>query len=168
MATPVMENWRDVNGYSGIYEVSNTGRVARICNGTRKIRKPCKDRAGYLNLCLSKNGKEKTFRVHRLVADAFIPNPNGLKEINHKDEDKTNNNVCNLEWCTRAYNVRYGTRTSKTATKVGMYSISGDLVAVYAGIREACRANGFRSPAGISRVLKKKRKTAYGFKWEEI
>ena len=75
--------------------------------------KPIKNRYGYMYVNLRKDGVTKQQYIHRLVAQAFIPNPNNLPEVNHKDEDKTNNNVKNLEWCDRKYNINYGTRTAK-------------------------------------------------------
>lgn len=99
------EIWRDVVGYEGIYEVSNKGRVRNIHTGL--IRKPTDNRTGYLQIGLSSQGIQKHFYVHRLVAAAFIDNPDGLPEVNHKDENKLNNEATNLEWCTRQYNVDY-------------------------------------------------------------
>lgn len=116
------EEWRDIviekNGitydYTGLYEVSNMGRVRsldRINSNGRKLkgkimeRKPNKD--GYMKVGLSRNGKVKTFQVHRLVATMFIPNPENLPVVNHLDENPSNCNVDNLEWCSQQYNVQY-------------------------------------------------------------
>ena len=105
------EMWRDINGFDGRYQVSNKGRVrsfARKSYKEARILKQSYEKDGYyiVGLHYSEKGiKGRTGRVHRLVAEAFIPNPNNLKEINHKDEDKTNNNVDNLEWCTTKYNL---------------------------------------------------------------
>lgn len=104
------EVFRPVEGYEGLYEVSNLGRVKSLKWGKERILKPGMDGCGYLKANLYKEGKIKHFMVHRLVAQAFIPNPEGLPQINHKDEDKTNNRVDNLEWCTAKYNSNYGTR----------------------------------------------------------
>ena len=126
------EIWK---GLSGIvengenYEISNFGRIRSIDRITTfkdgrkkfekgKILKPCKNTKGYLQIKLYKNGKYKTNRIHRLVALAFIPNPNNLYEINHKDECKENNNVNNLEWCDTSYNANYGTRTKRSIKKL--------------------------------------------------
>ena len=103
------EEFRDIPGYEGLYEVSNLGRVRR--NG--RILKPLKHRDGYLKIDLNKQGIRKGVYIHRLVGLAFIPNPDNLPCINHKDEDKTNNTVKNLEWCTREYNNNYGTRNER-------------------------------------------------------
>ena len=114
----IEEIWRPVVGYEGLYEVSNIGRVRsldrfyyRLHKG--KVLSPTKDRYGYLTVTLNCNGKSKTIKIHRLVAQAFLPNPDNLPQVNHKDEDKTNNNVDNLEWCTAKYNVNFGTRQER-------------------------------------------------------
>lgn len=112
------EEWKDIKGYEGIYQISNMGRVKSLSNGKykkEKIRKYRKDKDGYLQLNLHKNNVMTTFKVHRLVAEAFIPNPHNLPQVNHKDEDKTNNRVDNLEWCTVEYNNNYGTRNKRIA-----------------------------------------------------
>lgn len=164
--------WKDVKGYEGLYKVNQHGDVmsnARRGNryGTH-IMKPQDDGHGYRQLCLSKNGKQKSVRIHRLVAEAFVPNPNGYTEVNHIDEDRWNCDASNLEWCSRKYNVSYGTRTAKTSSKVGMYSQDMELINVYGSIREACRANNFNTPGNISNVLKGKAATAYGYVWKEV
>ena len=118
------EEWRPIEGYEGLYEVSSYGRVrsldryVKTCYEAYKLHKgkilsPAKDKNGYLKVNLCCNGKHNTIRVHKLVAQAFIPNPDNLPEVNHKDEVKTNNNVDNLEWCDRSYNISYGTRTER-------------------------------------------------------
>lgn len=115
------EIWRPVVGYEGLYEVSNTGRVRSMdryvkCDYERyrlhkgKVLSPAKDKDGYLVVSLHFNGKKNTIKVHRMVAEAFIPNPDNLPQVNHRDEDKTNNRVENLEFCTAKYNLSYGTR----------------------------------------------------------
>ena len=114
------EMWRPIEGYEGKYEVSNKGRVKSLKRySTRfgyqkelvgeKLMSIQKSPTGYMQVHLSNKGKRTTKSVHRLVAQAFIPNPQGLPLINHKDEDPTNNHVENLEWCTQKYNVNYGT-----------------------------------------------------------
>lgn len=111
------EIWKDIEGYEGSYQVSNTGLVRsldrRRTDGVLihgRMLAQSADQDGYLVLGLSLDGKSKTVKVHRLVAKAFIDNPDNLPEVNHIDEDKTNNNVDNLEWCTNAYNLTYGHR----------------------------------------------------------
>lgn len=164
--------WKDVKGYEGLYKVSDTGDVLSLeRKGTKRgdhILSATKDRVGYKMVGLSKKGRYKKCRVHRLVAEAFIANPNNYKEVNHKDEDKWNCRRENLEWCSRAYNVTYGTRTQKTRRRIAAYSKSGEFFHEYDGIREACRINGFPYPGNISRVLNGKAAHAYGFVWKEI
>ncbi len=122
--------WKDVVGYEGLYEVSSKGEVRSVSayrpftvrNQTTqryhsgKVLKPIFDGRGlYQQVTLSKEGVSRRFLIHRLVASAFIPNPNGLPEVNHKDENKTNNAIENLEWCDHKYNNNYGTK--KDASK---------------------------------------------------
>lgn len=113
----MIEIWKDILGYEGLYQVSNLGNVRSLNyrrSGKTKLLKQGTDN-GYKRVELSKNGKKKKYWVHRLVAISFISNPNNYKEVNHKDEDKSNNNVNNLEWCTREYNNNYGTRNKRTS-----------------------------------------------------
>lgn len=103
--------WKDIEGYKGLYQVSNTGRVRSLNylhTGKTKVMKQGTNKGGYKVIGLHRNGKRKVHSVHRLVALAFIPNPNNYPFINHKDENKTNNAVWNLEWCTPKYNSNYG------------------------------------------------------------
>ena len=106
-----MEEWRDIEGYEGLYQISSLGRVKSFPRPTTPggILKTIKRKDGYCSIKLSKNGKVKKVLVHRLVAKAFIPNTNNLPIINHKDENPLNNNVDNLEWCDNKYNGNYGT-----------------------------------------------------------
>ena len=111
------EEWRDIKGYEGKYQVSNLGRVKSLGNNKSKKEKILKhiNSCGYSNVNLYKNGKKKPFLVHRLVAMHFIENPNNYSQVNHKDENPTNNRVDNLEWCTHEYNLNYGTRNKRTS-----------------------------------------------------
>lgn len=109
----VIEEWRPVRGYETRYEVSNLGRVR---NADGHVLKPIK-RRGYLCLNFCVNGVRKDIKIHRLVAEAFIQNPDELPFINHKDEDKENNAAWNLEWCTAQYNNNYGTRNQRVSEK---------------------------------------------------
>ena len=106
----MIEEWRPIVGFEGLYEVSNTGQV-RNCRG--KLLRPGLNHNGYLKCVLCKKGKTKTIYIHRLVAQAFLLNPDNLPQVNHKDEDKTNNSVDNLEWCGAKYNVNYGCAQDK-------------------------------------------------------
>lgn len=113
----MMEEWRAVPGYEGLYEVSNIGNVRNVRRNT--LLRLQKTNNGYIRVHLCKNGISTGFQVHRLVAQAFIPNPQDLPQVNHKDEDKTNNNVDNLEWCTAKYNMNFGTaRIRSINTKI--------------------------------------------------
>lgn len=112
----MQEIWKDIKGYEGLYQVSNLGRIKSLNfrgNNKEGLLKPCKNSDGYLNVRLYKDGNGKTLKVHRFVAEAFLSNPDNLPQVNHKDEDKTNNCVDNLEWCDIKYNCNYGTRTER-------------------------------------------------------
>lgn len=119
-----IEIWKSVPNYEGIYEVSNFGKVRsvkrlivdknnRLINRKEIILKPSTDEKGYKKIKLFAGGKAYTTHVHRLVALAFIPNPHNMPQVNHKDENKSNNRVENLEWCTARYNATYGTRLKR-------------------------------------------------------
>ena len=120
------EIWKPVKNYEGLYEVSNLGRVKSLGNGKSRNSNYSKERIlkaknsgnGYLQVVLSKDGKSKNYLVHRLVAQAFVENPKGYNEVNHKNEVKSDNRADNLEFCNRAYNNNYGTRNKKVAEKV--------------------------------------------------
>lgn len=129
--TSAVEIWKDIPEFEGKYQVSNFGNVrsldrkilykdGRTRRYTGKILKPIANSDGYLNIQLC-DGCDvlKTIKVHRLVAEAFVPNPDGYLEINHIDEDKTNNNALNLEWCDRIYNCRHGTRNDRISKAHG-------------------------------------------------
>ncbi len=100
------EIWRDIKGYENKYQISTLGRLKSVKNDL--IMRPMVATNGYLIACLWKDNRQRKFTIHKLVANTFIPNPNNLMEINHIDEDKTNNRVDNLEWCTHLYNMNYG------------------------------------------------------------
>ncbi len=103
------ELWKDVVGYEDSYQISILGKLKRSYKTKpEKIIKPIKGHLGYMCYTLSKNAKLKTYRIHRLVALHFIPNPNNLPEVNHKDGNKENYSVENLEWCTRSQNMKHG------------------------------------------------------------
>ena len=185
-----MENWKDIENYEGLYQVSNEGRVKSLSNDkTRKekILKPAADGGGYMYVNLYKNGQKKSHKVHRLVASAFIDNSDNLPEVNHIDEDKTNNNLENLEWCSHAFNINHGTRNERVAESqrgmakpwvaealsisIDMLTKDGELIRSFKSSAEAMRwlrNNGYPSASNtniISCCKGKVYKSCYGFKW---
>ena len=163
------EIWKDKKDYEGHYQVSNWGRVKSIKFGKEIILKQhINIKGGYYYVCLLKNGKHKNYYAHRLVAEAFLPNPNNYKEVNHKDECKTNNVVSNLEWCDRKYNHNYGTineRISQSQSKpVLQYDLEGNFIKEWKSTMECCR-NGYNQGA-VAACCQGKRKTHKGFIWK--
>lgn len=169
------EEWKDIKGYEGLYQVSNYGRIKSLdridAKGNRRksaLRIQGITKCGYYTVRLCKNGKLKNYLVHRLVAEAFIPNPYNLPCVNHKDENKQNNNVDNLEWCTKEYNNNYGTKIErqieKSSKTVFQYSLNGELINEFTSTQDVERKLGYCQP-GISRCCNGKYKTAYGYKW---
>ena len=163
------EEWRDIEGYEGLYQVSNLGRVRSLnCRGHKGcigILTPRLDGKGYEMVALYKEGKARNTKVHRLVAQAFIPNPNNYPQVNHKDEDKTNNNVDNLEWCTNEYNHNYGTRNERVAKSLSKKVICITTGEIFNSMREACRKYDINT-GRMTECCQGKRKTAGGYKWE--
>ena len=174
------EEWKDVENYEGIYQVSNLGRVKSLKYDKEKILSQYESKSGYLYVGLCKDNKMKNFRVHRLVANAFIPNPNNYQCVNHKDENKTNNCVDNLEWCDAKYNINYGTCINrrvantnykaisrkvaeKLSRQVYQYTKDGTLVAIWESTRE-CGRNGF-DHNHVSDCCLGKRKSHQGYIW---
>lgn len=152
-----MEIWKDIEGYEGLYQVSNEGNVKSLKreitykDGRKKlikerILKKILSDLGYYHVMLCKNGISKRFKIHRLVANAFIPNINNLPIINHKDENPKNNSVENLEWCDQNYNVHYGTMIERGREKqlnrkdlskeIEQYTLDGKLIEVFKSSRE--------------------------------
>ena len=180
MADMPNEVWKEVAGFEGYYEVSNLGRV-RSCTRTvlmkNGVPRPVKGRilktlpyngeGNYRGAVLSKNGKQKKYAVHRIVAEAFIPNPNGYTEINHKDEDEANNCVDNLEWCDRRYNNTYGTAKIRAAVAQGKPVLQikdGRIVNAWPTEGLAAQFTG-ASQSGISACCRGEMKTSGGFSW---
>ena len=161
-----MEIWKDVVGYEGLYQVSNLGRV----KGLRKniILKPSSGE--YKRVVFYKNKRAETKLIHRLVAETFINNPNKLPQVNHKDENKYNNNVDNLEWCTHKYNANYGTMIereslAKTKYNVLQYDLDGNLIKIWFNLREITLNTNYKK-SNIIYCCNHKNRTAYGYKWE--
>ena len=161
------EYWKPVVGYEGHYQVSNFGRVKSIKFGKERILKPKKNKFGYLCINLYKNNIKKEYKVHRLVAEAFIDNPDNLPQVNHRDENKLNNNADNLEWCTHEYNINYGTRTERCSKKLSkpvlQYTLDGEFVREWPSTME-CDRNGYNR-GNVYACCLGKRKTHKGFIW---
>lgn len=179
------EIWAPISGWEGLYEVSTCGRVRSLDRvtvskaGTSRLYKGrvlriARDKDGYAQVILCHKERRVHGIIHRLMAQTFIPNPDGLPEINHKDEDKTNNEISNLEWCTDKYNVNYGTglqrrimaqRNHPNESKpVCQYGKDGIMIARYPSIREACRQTGVLSST-ISHSCRTSQKYCRRFFW---
>lgn len=191
----MIETWKPIKDFENEYEISSLGRVKSLSrqryNGKgyymteEKILKPTPDPKGYLRISLSKNGKKKTFKIHRLVAEAFIPNPKNKEQINHINGIKNDNNVENLEWVTNGENQTHANKKGlrkapkqnshyefdkphKNNKAVAQFDLNGNFIAEYFSLAQACRAVGGKSYSGISRVCRGEALTAYGYKWEFI
>lgn len=151
---------KDITGYEGLYAVTSCGKVYSY--RSEKFLKPKKTRQGYLAVQLSKNSKYKEFTIHRLVAEAYIDNPNNLPVVNHKNEDKTKNYVGNLEWCTSEYNNSYGIHTTLNNS---VYCV--ELDKTFDSVNQAAKAfNLYRN--SIISVCKGRSKTAAGYHWKYV
>lgn len=168
------EVWKEIEGYEGLYQISTLGRVRSM---KRSIFMKPKDTKDYLMVGLTKNKKQKWFSVHRLVASAFIENPEHKKEVNHIDENTFNNKVQNLQWVTAKENANWGTRTTRMKETLIRNRVAGknkviqicaktnEVVNEFIFIREASRYTGI-SHSSICDCLNGKLKTASGYKWE--
>ena len=169
------EIWKKIKGFSN-YEVSNMGRVRSLPHQTKYgmkggcIIKPHFDgKQCYIHVGLWENGKVTYRNVHRLVAEAFIENPNNYPEVNHKDEDKTNNTVENLEWCNQSYNVKHATRVlglGKTR-KIAQYDKRGNYLKTWVNAYEVQEKLGINH-GNINACVNRHRKTAGGYRWEAV
>lgn len=164
--------WKDIEGYEGIYQISDSGEVKSLNykrTGKEGLRALRKDKDGYIIVDLLKENKSTTYKVHRLVAQAFLPNPDALPEVNHKDEDKTNNTVDNLEWCDRSYNINYGTAKDRAASKrsktVLQYDLAGNFIAEFKSTREVERILGINQ-VSVSQCCRGQIKKSHGFIWK--
>ena len=145
------EIWKPVKGYEGIYEVSSLGRVRKVATGL--ILHQSNYGGGYRQVSLRKDGKGTTIGVHRLVAKAFLPNPDMLPEINHRDEDKANNCVENLEWCNHSYNIRYNDLQLRSREKaVTRHTIDGKRMVNGHIFRDLRKAKGWKPGEAAARA----------------
>lgn len=170
------EIWKNIKGFENLYQVSNKGRIKSFRKSNKFFNQPfhfltpSKNQQGYNTVTLYKENKERhKFLVHRLVAEAFIPNLQNYPCINHKDENKDNNCVDNLEWCTYQYNNAYGTaklRAIKTkGKKVNQYSVDGIWIASYLSVGIAAKLLNISSTS-IKDCCNGKCEFAHGYKWE--
>ena len=165
---PEGEEWKDIPNYEGLYQVSNLGRVKSLARGNKKerIRIPAKARNGYLYIVLSKNGVQHTIRIHRVVAEQFIPNPNNYETVNHKDFDKNNNSCSNLEWMPMGDNIRHAKDNSIGNNKpVLQYTLDGEFVREWHSAYRAGKELGFTSEL-ISKCCRGKQHEHKGFIWK--
>lgn len=168
------EIWKDVPNYEGLYQVSNLGRVKSFRKSTKFgcqaefILKPSVANNGYAQVALYKNTKKQKFLVHRLVASVFLPNPDNLPQINHKDENRLNNNITNLEWCTAEYNNAYGTariRAIDTRSKpIEQLTYDGKVIAIYRSSRLASELLGIKKATIIQAI--NKHTQCQGYYWQ--
>ena len=168
----IEEIWKDIPNYEGLYQASTLGRIRSLTRTHLEkpiIRVASTDKDGYLKLVLVKNKQRKTFRVHRLVAETFIPNPENKPQVNHRDENPANNCVTNLEWMTPKENINYGTGIERRATPSRKRVRCIETGVIYSSITDAEIKTGI-SHAHLSLVCNKVNgnKTAHGYHWEFI
>ena len=166
----MQEIWKDIKNYEGLYQVSNFGKVKSLPRkgtqtNTEKILKVSYTYNGYERVSLHKNNKDKRYLVHRLVAETFIPNPNNYPQVNHKDENKINNNVSNLEWCTPSYNINYGKRNNNLNKEVWQYDLQGKFIKKWKSTMEIQRTLGFKNQ-NISFACLEEKHTSHGYIWK--
>lgn len=168
----MIEIYKDIPGYEGLYQVSNLGNVKSLKNYHKTIKSTILKSfiiRGYYRVELYKNGIGKQLFVHRLVAMTFIPNPNNHPQVNHKDENKLNNSVDNLEWCTAKYNINYGTGRSRMAIAqhkpVACFK-DNKLVKCYESITDVEKDG--HHPGNVSRCCNGIYKTHHGMSWSFI
>ena len=155
---------KNIKGYEGLYAVTSCGKVWSY--KSKKFLKPRANNDGYLYINLCRNGKCKSYTIHRLVAMAYIPNPENLPEINHKDENKTNNCLQNLEWCDRKYNINYGNHIEKASNSrkkpILQYDLDGNFIREWPSATDV----GKEVRSNIGYCIRGRYKTAYGFIWK--
>lgn len=176
-----MEEWVDIKGYEGLYQISNQGRVKSVGRYywnvhnksysffPERILKPYMHGKGYFRVILSNSQNQTKFLVHRLVAEAFIPNPLNLPQVNHKNEIKTDNRVENLEWCDNKYNCNYGILKKENSKRgrreVLQFDLQGKYIAKYEGVKQAGEANGIRYQY-ISRICRGLKAPETNYLWK--
>ena len=170
----MQEQWKDIPGYEGLYQISNTGKVKSFKKPTKFncpdefILKNTVANNGYVQVTLYKSAEKHKFLVHRLVAEAFIPNPNNFPQINHKDENTENNCVDNLEWCSAKYNNSYGTARLRSSLAIGkkinQHLPTGEYLATYACLSVASSITGIAKHA-IKDCCSGHTRTGGGFVW---
>lgn len=153
---------KDISGFESHYAITDDGQVWSY--KSNKFLKPTLTAQGRLRVGLIKDGVRQTYLIHRLVGEAFLPNPLGLPQLNHKDEDPTNNRVSNLEWCDNKYNCNYGTRTQRSANghKKPIYCV--ELDRVFASAADAARELNIDNST-LAKVCKGKKNTCGGYHW---
>ncbi len=177
----VEEIWRDIPDYEGCYQISNEGRVKRLERYTfvnnparpyyrhlcEKILTPVKDKDGYYTITLTANGIKKNMKIHRLVGIVFIENPDNLEQINHKDGNKANNKVSNLEWCDSAYNQLHAWKTGlKRTLKFAQIRITDNkVIRIFNSLNDIKNEYDKIDLSTVIKVCKGKRNCHYGFKW---
>lgn len=172
------EIWKDIEDFKGKYQVSNLGRVRSLFTRNQygikkriKILSQSVHRQGYLKITLTDLDKVKIYFVHRLVATHFLPNPNNLPQVNHKNEIKNDNRVENLEWCDAKYNSNYGTKIERHRNKVSkpiiQMSLDGEIIRKFKSSAEVARIMGYDA-SYITMVCNGRRNKAYGYKWCKI
>lgn len=161
------EIWKDIQGYEGFYKVSSLGRIKSVKRGNKKevIRVMRAARNGYLYVVLSKKGKAHTIRVHKEVAKAFIPNPMNLDTVNHKNFDKTNNSIYNLEWMSISDNIHHARSNGKNNRKpIYQCDLNGNIIREWESAYAVELEKGYFS-TNISIVCRGIGKTCHGYKW---
>ena len=155
---------KDIKGYEGLYAVTSCGKVWSYRNEC--FLKPKIRPNGYLTVNLWKDGGFKTKRIHRLVAEAYIPNPDNLPQVNHRDENKTNNCLQNLEWCDAKYNNNYGTRNERVSNSnkkpIPQFTLDGELIREWPSALDV----GKEVRTTIWHCLRGEQKSAYGYMWK--
>lgn len=156
---------KDIFGFEGIYSITEDGKVWSYRN--KRFLKTIINKNGYTYVKLSKDGISRYHRVHRLVAIAYLPNPNNLPQVNHIDENLQNNSVSNLEWCSCGYNINYGARNETVRKKLSKAVLCVELNKIYSSATEAATELNI-SISGICNCAAGRRTTAGGYHWKYL